>query len=108
MKLKLNYKGENLLLSTYNLCHIEGHGDYELFPSKPLALDLRVIAEKQKKYGWEIQGVDERIYMAKKGQVEVTLFPHGRVIIEQLIPDSDEAAMEIVKQMLEAEETKEY
>jgi hypothetical protein len=104
VKLQLNYKGEPLLLSTYNLCHIEGHGDYELFPSKPLVLDLSAIAEKQKKQGWEIQGVDERIYMAKKGTVEVTLFPYGRVIIEQLIPDTDEAALDIVKQILDAED----
>ncbi len=106
MKLKLNYKGETLLLNTYNLCHIEGHGDYELFPSTPLALDLRAIAERQQQCGWVTQGVDERIYMAKKGQVEVTLFPYGRVIIEQLIPDTEEAATEIVKQILGAEEIK--
>ena len=103
MKIVLNYKGEKLLLSSYNLCHIEGHGDYELFPDKKLVLDLPAIAARQEKKKWEIQGVDERILMLRKGQVEVTLFPYGRIIIEQLTPDTDDAAIAIVKQILEVE-----
>jgi hypothetical protein len=101
MKVKSKYQGKDIVLSSFNLCHIEGHGDYEIFPEPKLALDMQEIAERMAGHGYKLQGMDRRICMLKKDHVELTIFPEGRMIIEQLIPDSDEAAFGIVKQILE-------
>jgi hypothetical protein len=101
VKIKSKYQGKDIVLSSFNLCHIEGHGDYEIFPEPRLALDMAEIAERMKAHGYAVQGMDRRICMLKKDHVELTIFPEGRMIIEQLIPDTDEAAFGIVKQILE-------
>jgi hypothetical protein len=101
VKVKAKYQGKDIVLNSFNLCHIEGHGDYEIFPEPKLVLDMGEIAERMKGHGYTVQGMDKRICMMKKDHTELTIFPEGRIIIEQLIPDSDEAAFSIVKQILE-------
>jgi hypothetical protein len=101
MKVKAKYHDKEIVLSSFNLCHIEGHGDYEIFPEPKLTLDMQEIAKRMEGHGYKLQGMDKRICMLKKDHVELTVFPEGRIIIEQLIPDSDEAAFGIVRQILD-------
>lgn len=101
MKVKAKYQGKDIVLSSFNLCHIEGHGDYEIFPEPRLVLDMKEIAKRMEGHGFAVQGMDKRICMLKKDHVELTIFPEGRIIIEQLLPDSDEAAFGLVRQILD-------
>jgi hypothetical protein len=101
VKVKSKYHGKDIVLSSFNLCHIEGHGDYEIFPEPKLTLEMAEIAGRMQVFGYTVQGMDRRICMLKKDHTELTVFPEGRIIIEQLIPDNDEAAFAIVRQILE-------
>jgi hypothetical protein len=95
MKMNVNLAGEEFSLVSYNLCHIDGHGDYEIFPSKELALDMGAVKARLITMGYLVEGANEQIILAGKDHIDITVFPQGRIIIEQLVPDEPEVAMDM-------------
>ena len=102
MRKQATYQGDDLTLICYNLCHIDGHGDYEIFPDHPLNLNLFELVERFKELGYDMQGFNEKICLMKQGRMEITAFPEGRIIIEQLVPDDENLAIAMVADFIGA------
>jgi hypothetical protein len=103
MKIAIIESGETISLIAYNLCHVDGHGDYEVFPSRELVLDMLRVKNRAEKTGYVIEGANEQLILARKDQIDLTIFPQGRVIIERLIPDEAQLALDMIVSLLELE-----
>jgi hypothetical protein len=87
----------------YNLCSGKDYGDYEGFPDKELKLDLQEQARRLDNSGYLIDGINESICLAHRNELELTIFPSGRVILEHVTPDNAEHAFQLLAEALPLE-----
>ena len=98
MKQTLLIQGHDILFYSINLCSYGDSGDYELFASQELDLDMQSVKERLKD---EINGKwSEQAGQFSFKQVEVTIYCEGRIILEGVKPDTHQAAFELLKEIL--------
>jgi hypothetical protein len=96
MRASVNWNGETVTLTVFNLCSQQGVGDYEGFGDHELSLDLPGISQRLNDLGYIIDGVNEQICLAQKDRLQLTLFPNGRIIVEGVKPDDPKLALAIM------------
>ncbi len=106
MRLNAKFGDEIVCFMTYSLCSEDGIGDYECFPHKELTLNLAALGERLTGLGFDIEGVNEQICLARKGNLQLTAFPSGRVILEGVSPDAPDVALKLLADVLRLEETR--
>ena len=63
-------------------------------------LDLLSASRSLGDLGYEIEGVNEQICLAQKGDLQVTLFPDGRIIVEGVAPDDPSLALAVMAEAI--------
>lgn len=102
MRIRTTYRNRTFDLIATNLCHYGDYGDYEVFPSEELDLDLQALAETLAEHGYEIEGSSQKALLLHHNQAVLTVFPTGRMIVENVRPGTYEEAISIGCQMLES------
>jgi hypothetical protein len=101
VRIRFIYRDRPIELATVNLCHYGNYGDYELFPSEELDLDLQILAAMLIERGYEVKGQSPKAMLVRDNQAMLTLFPTGRMIIEHVKPSTYDEASCIGCRMLE-------
>jgi len=92
--------GKEVHFYSVNLCNYEDKGDYELFPTEELSLDIFAIGERLMTNGnGRISG--EAAEFNLEG-VDITVYKEGRLILEGVIPDTHEKAFELLERIIES------
>ena len=82
------------------VCHKGGVGNYKLIPEEPIEFDFDKIASKEDLD--EVKRPTDMILIIKKGDVTMVFSRRkGTIMIENVVPDSPERAMEIVNEILD-------
>lgn len=91
---------EKIELTIFNLCSHQGSGDYEVIPDRELNLDLLSLKDRIISSHFLIEGVNQEICLAKREQLFLTIYPTGRIILEEVRPDQPEIAFQILQEIL--------
>ncbi len=99
MKVPAVIAGSEVTFLLTTLCNHGAYGDYQAFPTRPLALDVLALGRNWKAAGAEKVRTDgQRLALDWHG-VAVTLFPSGRIVLEHVVPDRTAAAAEVLTQL---------
>ncbi len=96
-RIKIN--GEEINLTIKELCHKEGYGNYKLTIEKKVKFNLEEMSKRLKK-DFEIDKVHKLFVIIKKPPLSISIAMHGRIMIEKVVPDSPERALEIAEDVL--------
>jgi hypothetical protein len=83
-----------------SLCSWGDSGDWEVFPAEELNLILEDVVGTISRRGWKVVASSESVVLAESGELKITLFPSGRIIIEHVRPDDRAVALDIARDML--------
>lgn len=99
MRFERKINGEEVIFTSVNLCTYGDTGDYELYPD--YEMKLAVMSLKKHFEGDEIECLaSELLVIVKCPDYEVTFYPSGRCILEQVEPPNHERAFEIYYELL--------
>lgn len=88
-----------IVLEITRLCSAKNIGDFEVAPFKNLKLDLDKFSSCYRHCGYDLNGMDSETCLFKIGEVEVTLFCDGRIVLERIVPDEFGRVMEFVEKI---------
>ena len=101
MKTTTKYGGEAVAVYAIDLCHYGDRGDYEVFPDRELALDVRARSADLAGAGFEIDYATEEVSIFRDGRgTEFTMYADGRLIVEGLRPGSPRQAFDVAAAIL--------
>lgn len=100
MKKSINLDGKIVTFYGINLCSYNDKGDYELFASEELNLDMEKIQRSITGFR-DIKTSIEVLQFTLKTGTRITLYSEGRMILEGLCPDTHEAAFALLESILE-------
>jgi hypothetical protein len=90
------YEGEAINVYAVDLCHYGDRGDYEVFPDRELRLDVTRYADDLAAAGYRVEYVDAEVSIFRdNADTEFTMYPDGRLILENLRPGSIEQAFDV-------------
>jgi hypothetical protein len=90
------YEGETINVYAVDLCHYGDRGDYEVFPDRELRLDVTRCAADLAAAGYRVEYVAPEVSIFRdNSDTEFTMYPDGRLIVENLRPGSIEQAVDI-------------
>lgn len=98
MKKPITVNGREVFFYSMNLCSQDDVGDYELFPSEPLNLDMEKIRDSLT-HRTELKASKDALQFTQEG-TRMTLYREGRMILEGLRPDTHEAAFSVLEAIL--------
>jgi len=101
MRQQITHEGRQVELVVTNLCSYGDHGDYELFPSEPLDLQFDDLAGLIRNEGLMLKTASRRLLLFQLNEVEITLYPSGRMILENIRPNSYHVAMELGQKIIQ-------
>jgi hypothetical protein len=102
MRETLNYQDRSITLYCINLCSYGDSGDYELFPDEDMGILLIDQVKNLDNIGCSIVDVNESVGFLHLRGMEITLYPSGRMIIENVKPDDRLVAIETARNIFQA------
>ncbi|TET17329.1 MAG: hypothetical protein E3J78_07675 [Candidatus Cloacimonadota bacterium] len=97
---KIRLNGEDVDLSIKALCHKGDYGNYKFTIEKKIVFDIEAMSKKLTK-NFQLDKLHKLFMIIKSPSVSISIARHGRIMIEKVIPDTPERALEIAKQVLE-------
>lgn len=105
MRQQITYKDQPIDLVLTNLCSYEDHGDYELFPSAPLDLPFADMVGQIREEGHLLKAATNRLLLFQWNDVEITLYSSGRMILENIRPNTYHVAMALGQRIIQMSKT---
>ncbi|HDI83480.1 MAG TPA: hypothetical protein ENF18_06795 [candidate division WOR-3 bacterium] len=82
------------------VCHKGGIGNYKLIPEEPIEFDFDKIMQKEGLD--EVKKPTDLILIIRKGDVTMVFSKRkGTIMVENVVPDTPERAMELVNEILD-------
>jgi hypothetical protein len=103
MKKEIKYKDRTLKMKTVEMSHASVGGEYEIGFSEKIELNLRNIWQKLKNSGYELEKMNDRSLTLIYNDAVITILAKGRILIEDLLPDTFEEAIKIGEKVINAE-----
>jgi hypothetical protein len=88
MKLIININEKSHCFIIFNLCSQNGYSDYEGIVNNGLDLDMEAVVERVKGMGFCIETWNNKVCLAQKDNLYLTIYPSGRIILER-VPGND-------------------
>jgi hypothetical protein len=86
------------------MSHASAGGEYEIWLSDKIELDLDNIRSGMCGSGYELEEAKSGSVSLRRGGTVVTVLRTGRMLIQDLLPDTDEEAMRIGQEVMNAEQ----
>ena len=103
MKVNVTHKDKDLVMKCFEMSHSAVGGEYEIKLPKKTELDLKRISENLKDSGYDLEKITERRISLRHGQAMITVLRKGRILIEDLLPDTFDEAVNIGKEVINAD-----
>ncbi len=100
MKKSITFNGENIDCYAIQLCSYGESGDFEFMPSEPLNIEFIKIINRIQAEVQRFRSATENFLMFQLGETEVTFYPSGRMILENVKPARKEIAMAVSEKIL--------
>ncbi|MBW2194266.1 MAG: hypothetical protein JRF37_01485 [Deltaproteobacteria bacterium] len=104
MKKAVKYRGRDIIMKCSEMSHSSVGGEYEIGFSEKMELNLGNIWKKLKNSGYQQVEVKDRSLSLLHDNAVVTVLKKGRILIEDLLPDTFEEAMKIGQEVINGAE----
>ena len=104
MKKTVKYKGRDIIMRCTEMSHSSVGGEYEIGFSEKMELNLGNILKKLKNSGYQQVEVKDRSLSLSRDNTVVTVLKKGRILIEDLLPDTFEEAVKIGEEVMNGEQ----
>jgi hypothetical protein len=103
MKKKISYKEEELLMKCVEMSHSSVGGEYEIGFSKKLEFNLENMWRSLKDAGYRLEYKNDRSFSVTYNDATITILKKGRILIQDLLPDTFDNAIQIGEALINAE-----
>lgn len=100
MKKSIAFNGKDVDCYTIQLCSYGETGDFEFIPSEPLNIEFKNVIEFMRNEVQRFRSASENFLMFEIGETEITFYQSGRMILENVKPAKNEAAMAVSEKIL--------
>ena len=100
MKKSIAFNGKHVDCYTIQLCSYGETGDFEFIPSEPLNIEFKKIIDRMRTKVQRFRSATEKFLMFELGETEITFYPSGRMILENVKPAHKETAMNVSEKIL--------
>ncbi len=104
MKKTVKYRGGDITMKCVEMSHSSVGGEYEIGFSEKIQLTLDDIRKNLKDSGYELEEMTDRSLSLIYNNAIVTILEKGRLLIQDLLPDTFEEAIKIGEEILNAEQ----
>ena len=104
MKKGVKYKERELIMKCVEMSHSAVGGEYEIGFSEKIELNIDNIWEKLGSSGYELEEINDRSLSLVYNNTVITILKKGRILIQDLLPDTFEEAIKIGEEMINAEQ----
>jgi ArsR family metal-binding transcriptional regulator len=104
MKKEIKFRENTVVMKCVAMSHSSVGGEYELKLAKKEEFNLDSIWQNIKDAGYELEEKRDRSMSLKKGDIVITILKKGNMLIQDLLPDTHEAAMQIGEELINAEQ----
>ena len=103
MKKGIKYKERELIMKCAEMSHSSVGGEYEIGFSEKIELNLDNIWKKLGSSGYELEEMNDRSLSLTYNNAVITILKKGRILIQNLLPDTFEEAIRIGEELINAE-----
>jgi hypothetical protein len=104
MKRGLKHRGRFIVMKCVEMSHAAAGGEYEIGLSDRVDLDLDGITVNLAGSGYELEERKPNSESLRRDTTVVTVLRTGRMLIQDLLPDTHEEALRIGEEVINAEE----
>ena len=104
MKKGIKHKERELIMKCAEMSHSSVGGEYEIGFSEKIELNLENICKKLGSSGYDLEEMNDRSLSLTYNNAVITILKKGRILIQDLLPDTFEAAIKIGEEMINAEQ----
>ena len=104
MKKAVKYKGRDITMKCVEMSHSSVGGEYEIGFSEKIQLSLDDIQKNLENSGYELEEMTDRSLSLVYNNAIVTVLEKGRLLIQDLLPDTFEEATKIGEEIINAEQ----
>lgn len=104
MKKTVNFRQRDITIKCFEMSHSAVGGEYEIGFSEKIELTLGNIWEKLRNSGYELEEMKDRSLSLLYNNAVITVLKNGRMLIQDLLPDTFEEAMKIGEEVINAEQ----
>jgi len=104
MKKGVKYKERELIMKCVEMSHSAVGGEYEIGFSEKIELNIDNINNKLGSSGYELEEMNDRSLSLVYNNAVITVLKKGRILIQDLLPDTFEEAIKIGEEMINAEQ----
>ena len=107
MKKGIKYKDGELIMKCVEMSHSAVGGEYEIGFSEKMELNLDNIWQKLRNSGYELEEMTDRSLSFVYNHAVITILKKGKMLIQDLLPDTFEEATKIGEELINAEQESE-
>jgi len=107
MKKGIKYKDGELIMKCVEISHSSVGGEYEIGFSEKMELNLDNIWQKLRHSGYELEEMSDRSLSLVHNNAVITILKKGKMLIQDLLPDTFEEATKIGGELINAEQKSE-
>ena len=107
MKKVIKYKERELIMKCIEMSHSSVGGEYEIKFSEKMELKLDNIWKKLGGSGYELGERNDRSLSLTYNNAVITILKKGRMLIQDLLPDTFDEAIKIGEELINAEKESE-
>lgn len=104
MKKGLRYKERELIMKCVEMSHASVGGEYEIGFSEKLEFNLENIWNNLKSSGYVLEEMNSRSLSLTYNKAAITILKKGRILIQDLLPDTFDEAIKIGEDLINAEQ----
>jgi len=103
MKKRLTYRAREITMKCVEMSHSAVGGEYEIGFSEKIDLNLENIWKELGSSGYELEEINDRSLSFIYNNAVITVLKKGRILIQDLLPDTFEEAIKIGEEIINAE-----
>ena len=104
MKKGIKYKERELIMKCVEMSHSAVGGEYEIGFSEKIELNFDNIRKKLGSSGYELEEMNDRLLSLTYNNAVITILKKGKILIQDLLPDTFEEAIKIGEEIINAEQ----
>lgn len=107
MKKGIKYKDGELIMKCVEMSHSSVGGEYEIGFSEKMELNLDNTRQNLSNSGYELEEMTDRSLSFVYNHAVITILKKGKMLIQDLLPDTFEEATKIGEELINAEQESE-
>jgi len=99
----VKYKGRDLTIKCVEMSHSSVGGEYEIGFSEKMELSLDDIKNSLENSGYKLEAMSDHSLSLMYNRAVVTILRKGRILIQDILPDTFTEAIKIGEEIINAE-----